>query len=564
MRRFSKIESTCMGRIDYKDAVYEGDVFVSGGRKYEHGNGVLKYHNGKETYHGHFNMGKFDGYGELSFVRDPNDKRNQVAFVKGIFRAGDIVDGTITFEDGTAIEGKFDKNRVPIGEAKYYYSDGSYACGQIRKIDHSYSLYLGSGRHSLYYSDGSLCYEGFFNADNRFDSVGTYHYKNGDYYKGIFRNGKFHDVGTYFDCVDKEKGFYIEMPGHFRDGKMIKASIVFDEGKVLDIGRVNGRYDAFAKATLPSIRKFISLPEDTDVYTKDYAVMKRTAERLLADNPKLMKAFIDWYSFSYMQSRFQSRLKVIDDHISFDFKINRKIDLIWHCIFWYADDEFYYQLVDAVGSEKETTEIFEKLCYDSISLKEFIPFKTCFGTLIDHQPKEKPKKEIGPSLKDKKYVYSYPYPIKDLTLRKKKSSKDLELKFSLFRWGYIVKGIGSCRDENIVFPPYDDEARFSVKIIEKEAFMFNKNIVSIDLTNFMTVEHHAFFRCRNLKTIYIGLFTKVAPTAFESLFNLEEIIYAGDKKQWKYYQAREEWLSHINSQYQVVIHCSDGDILLKE
>ena len=152
---------------------------------------------------------------------------------------------------------------------------------------------------------------------------------------------------------------------------------------------------------------------------------------------------------------------------------------------------------------------------------------------------------------------------KNLKLLKKRASKGLEMKFSLSKWGYVIKSKGYCHDEDLIIPPYDDAVRFDVKVIEKDAFYLN-NFTSVQVPNFITIKEHAFYRCTNIKTIYLGTFAKVEATAFECLFSLEQIVYNGSKEEWNLNQANEEWIHYLNSDYLVVVHCTDGDLIIEE
>jgi len=104
----------------------------------------------------------------------------------GLFKNGQIFEGTATYPGGAKYVGKF-KNNLPHGEGTFFYSDGSKYFGDWKNGKNE-------GNGTKIWKDGKK-YSGKFKND-KFHGEGTFSSPDGEKYVGEYKNGKRHGKGT--------------------------------------------------------------------------------------------------------------------------------------------------------------------------------------------------------------------------------------------------------------------------------------------------------------------------------------------------------------------------------
>jgi hypothetical protein len=113
---FEQNIKTGKGRVTYKEGYYEG--FFENGKR--HGEGTFQYPN-KDIYSGMWKDGKRHGKGTYVYANTKYE-------LKGVWKEGQIVQGTWTFTDGTRFVGSFQQNK-PCGDGVWETKDGTIVEG---------------------------------------------------------------------------------------------------------------------------------------------------------------------------------------------------------------------------------------------------------------------------------------------------------------------------------------------------------------------------------------------------------------------------------------------------
>ncbi len=182
-----------------------------------HGQGTLIHADGS-VYQGNFDQGEYHGYGVW---------KDQGQTFEGMFVNNFIVDGMLTYPDGTWYKGEFRSQR-PCGMGEQLLADkkthffGSWLNGlPLRGIltfpngnTYSGEFLAGkpNGAGTLNYLNGDV-YDGAF-ADGQSAGKGRLRYRDGRVYEGMFANGHPNGKGklTYFDGTVKR--------GQFKNGEV--------------------------------------------------------------------------------------------------------------------------------------------------------------------------------------------------------------------------------------------------------------------------------------------------------------------------------------------------------
>ncbi len=115
----------------------------------------------------------------------------------------------------------------------------------------------------------------------------------------------------------------------------------------------------------------------------------------------------------------------------------------------------------------------------------------------------------------------------------KKPTEGLKYTLSYDETYYVLSGIGTAADSNIVIP--DEYNGLPVKMIDG-----------------------AFAECKNITSVTIGgNLTRIGSYAFYDCENLTSITYKGTKAQWSALEKGDYW-DYCTGNY--TIHCTDGDI----
>jgi hypothetical protein len=124
---FDQNQKSGMGRVDYKAGGYYHGFFENGKR---HGEGTFQYPN-KDIYSGMWKEGKRHGKGTYVYANTKYE-------LKGVWKEGQIVQGTWTFTDGTRFVGSFQQNK-PCGDGVWETKQGTIVEGayvqQVVPID---------------------------------------------------------------------------------------------------------------------------------------------------------------------------------------------------------------------------------------------------------------------------------------------------------------------------------------------------------------------------------------------------------------------------------------------
>jgi hypothetical protein len=178
----------------YKDAVYEGYVYVKTGEPFGYGN---KYYENGDVYKGEMSGGKKNGYGVMNYAG--------MATYEGFFVDNWITGaGVITYLSGTKLIGNFVRGGLN-GEGKKIWSDGdidegSYKNGNIISITRTYK-------------DGTKLKVGFLDGSGG-EGFGTYTYASGDKLEASFEDG----------TTKKSRGVFSFENGYSPSGYMSKKS----------------------------------------------------------------------------------------------------------------------------------------------------------------------------------------------------------------------------------------------------------------------------------------------------------------------------------------------------
>jgi len=159
------------------------------------GSGTMKYSTG-HTYTGEFKNGLRHG---KAVMHMPGGR-----ILEGTWQNNEIIEGTLTFHDGTRYEGQW-KFREREGRGVLTFSDGRTYIGDFRSgqrhgqgtmVFPDGRKYVGdfnrgerTGRGTLTFPDGSV-YEGEFQAGNR-TGAGMMRFPDGRTQTGLFENGVF-------------------------------------------------------------------------------------------------------------------------------------------------------------------------------------------------------------------------------------------------------------------------------------------------------------------------------------------------------------------------------------
>lgn len=122
---------------------------------------------------------------------------------------------------------------------------------------------------------------------------------------------------------------------------------------------------------------------------------------------------------------------------------------------------------------------------------------------------------------------------------------------------YIVAGMGSCTDTDIVIPA-EHEGK-PVTSIGDTAFSCRTGLTSITLPDSVTeIGYSAFSGCSGLTSITLGNgVTEIAHSAFKGCSNLTNITFKGTQAQWKAIYKGNVWKYNTGS---FSVRCTDGDI----
>ncbi len=122
---------------------------------------------------------------------------------------------------------------------------------------------------------------------------------------------------------------------------------------------------------------------------------------------------------------------------------------------------------------------------------------------------------------------------------------------------YIVSGIGSATDTDIIIPSKYNG--LPVTSIGSSAFYNCKSLTSVTIPDSVTsIGNDAFSSCTNLTSVTIGdSVTSIGDWAFYDCISLTSITFGGTKEQWYAISKGSYWNSSTSS---YTIHCTDGDI----
>lgn len=111
------------------------------------------------------------------------------------------------------------------------------------------------------------------------------------------------------------------------------------------------------------------------------------------------------------------------------------------------------------------------------------------------------------------------------TMCNKKVSDGLAFEFNILQNGYLVTGIGTCKDENIIIPDAYDN--FPVVSIHHDAFKNCKTILSVKIpASVNTIGNEAFYDCLNLKEVIFeegSNLTSIGKSAFYNCTGLKSV-----------------------------------------
>ena len=543
-----------MGTVKYRNATYEGETTYYNGESVPHGKGILKYTNGI-IYEGSFRYGKYDGFGKLSFDRNPDDGINHINLEIGEFKNDHLVKGTMYYENGASIEGNFE-NDIPVGEAKFTYSSGNYVYAPIiiekTKIGRDNRPKLWGKKITIYFKDGSIRFQGWCDKNNQFD-FGDLYYENGDHYNGSFKNNNFHGWGTYAFCISKSRNIYIEENGYFKEDSLYKhGSITVDDETYYYAKKLKNDNEIYYLTSLKTIERFVNYDVNKNTFTHDRALYEKVAKRVLKDYPYYLSLIIKYINALFTYFDFEARFHYKDGEIIDNPKVTFKDDLIWNFILKKGLVYLFKQCLDGFGSRKEFMRILDEIKKQEDFQKEFIPFT--LGNGERHDGKVHVSNKIKPQ-EDKPFVYNY-------DRNKRRPTKKLVIKFVLREFGYRIIGSQfSFINHQLVLPEYYDNKK--IKSVKERAFVAHSDIHVLDIPGNIKIGRHAFYNCKNLETIIIsGDFQKIDPTAIERVVNLKHIIYFDTKEHWRLYHAKQQWLKYLDSKYIVTIHCKDGNLTL--
>ena len=541
--------------INYSNATYEGETTYYNGGSVPHGKGIAKYTDGS-VYEGYFRYGKQYGQGKLSIERDPNDGISQVCLEVGEFRDNHFVKGTRYYENGASIEGNFEHG-APVGEVKFTYSNGNYVYAPViseeRKEGKAFVPKLSGKKVTIYYKDGSIYFQGWFNKKNKFD-YGKLYYENGDWYEGSFKNNNFHGLGSYYHCISQRHNIYLEVLAHFKQNEPVKrVYLSVGDDLYYSAKRIKKGYEIYYLAALKTVNRFVNYDVNKNVFTKDHALYERVASRLLKDYPYSLSVLMKFLNVTFAYYDFEARFSYKDGKIDENPHITNTDDLVWNFIFQKATDFVIRQCYEAFGSRKDTIRILNEIKSQDDFQKEYITFSLSNGEYHDGKAVHTANK-IQPK-EDKPFVYNY-------DRSKRIPTKRLSIKFVLKEFGYqIFEFSYFLSNHRLVIP--EAYGHKKIKSIRPRCFAYHSEIYLVDIPGNIKIGLHAFYNCKNLETIIIsGDFQKIDPAAFERLPNLKHIVYFDTKQYWLLFHAKQQWLKYIDSKYIVTVHCKDGDLTL--
>ena len=584
-----------MGKIEYNNALYIGDTKYIGGKEVEHGRGTTTFYESKNVYTGYYHGGLFEGEGTMTFGSGGS--------FKGVFHAGKRAEGTSTFKNGDTLKAKYDSNQQIVGDATYTYKNGKKEVGPFRvkkgedgvdKITESY------GRYKIYEKDGFLKYDGYiendifikgnyfyrngnwysgqFNSDNQKHGQGTLcfkgvgklkgnfkngsvdgyfeiDYSNGNHITGTAKNGLRHGLVSKIFYLDENKKYTLKLLIEYRKGSW-KSAFAYINGELLEgelTSKING--NPYIQLLDKEINNFLS--DKDNVYYKNYSLLVDRVDAIDWDyypigiKTCLYNRFkIMFTLFKYEENvEFDKNHKIIFDEKDLDKAI--KCKLLSEALVQEEDS-----LMSLMGGEEETNDFLTQ--FKDVDV---IPFNRKNG---EDQNVIFKMKNIGITNRLHKSDTDARILDKNYDPEKVIDSVGLKMKRVFPFNAYEVKGMGSCRDVKVVVPSYIGKSK--VKSIGKKAF-YAESITSVDFEFPLHIKALAFSKCFNMKAIYLRTkFLEPEPeyNAFLNLVNLEKIVYCNTKHIFELFFAKHYWLRNMNSKKEVVIECTDGNILLSD
>jgi len=183
------ITTTCNVTVNPAHSIGEGNSYEGETRNgVPHGNGTMTYENG-DVYTGSFVDGKRDGYGEMKYASQTDNKyENERKLYKGYWKDNlQHGEGELTWEDGSKYVGSFQKN-MRHGQGTYTEPDGYKYVG-------AFANDMQNGKGKSVWANGQI-YEGEFK-DGQRHGKGKYSWPDGDVYEGEWQNNQQHGEGKY-------------------------------------------------------------------------------------------------------------------------------------------------------------------------------------------------------------------------------------------------------------------------------------------------------------------------------------------------------------------------------
>lgn len=124
--------------------------------------------------------------------------------------------------------------------------------------------------------------------------------------------------------------------------------------------------------------------------------------------------------------------------------------------------------------------------------------------------------------------------------------------------GYVITGIGSCKDKVLNIPKYIEE--IPVVGIDDEAFEGNTNITALYLpTTIRYIGDSIVYKCTSLEILSFPF--AVEMPGISQCDDIKEVYYGGSINQFKMINAYDIENEMVASDQSVTIHCKDGDLV---